>query len=479
MIEKDLRPGATVDAVYEQVRNLVHTSPSGVIQPTPAVACVMWRRAPSSPHPLEVYVARRSVSHPFLGGFWGFPGGRIEAADKSPIAACAREVHEELGVDLPLDPAAWREIVRFATPELAPVRFEARYYLVEAPAGCAPDPGVSRELERGLWITPEAAVAAHERGEWLVPTPVVITVAELARGTEGPALEERLAAASRADFAARGWPLAGGAWLAPVRTLTLPPATHTNAYIFGTRELVVVDPGSPFEDEQAALEGELARMEASGARLRAILLTHHHQDHSAGAAALAARTGAPVWAHAVTAQLLEGVVAVERTIADGEVIELAGEPARRLRAIFTPGHAPGHLCFLEEETGFAAVGDMVAGLGTILIDPSEGDMRQYLDSLAVLAAAAPRALLPAHGPPIADPAGKIAEYVRHRLWREERVAAALPARGRATARDLVPEAYSDVVPALFGLAERSLIAHLVKLAGDGRVRLVGDVWEVV
>jgi glyoxylase-like metal-dependent hydrolase (beta-lactamase superfamily II) len=267
--------------------------------------------------------------------------------------------------------------------------------------------------------------------------------------------------------------------MAPLRTLTLPPATHTNAYIFGARELVVIDPGSPFEDEQAGLEGELARLEAGGARLRAILLTHHHQDHAAGAASLAARSGAPVWAHAVTAQLLDGMVAVERTLDDGEVIELAGDPPRRLRALFTPGHAPGHLCFLEEETGFAAVGDMVAGIGTILIEPSEGDMRQYLASLAKLAAAGPRALLPAHGPPIADPARKIEEYIRHRLWREERVAGALAARGRATARDLVPDAYSDVVPALFGRAERSLVAHHVKLAGDGRARLVGDEWEVV
>jgi glyoxylase-like metal-dependent hydrolase (beta-lactamase superfamily II)/8-oxo-dGTP pyrophosphatase MutT (NUDIX family) len=468
-----------VDAVYEEVRKLGQSAPAGIARPTPAVACVLWRAAPSSPHAVEVYVARRAVSHPFLGGFWGFPGGRVETSDASLVAACAREVHEELGVDLALDPVAWREIARFATPEFAPVRFEARYFLVEAPAGCAPDPGVSRELERGLWITPEAGLDAHRRGEWLVSTPVVMTLQEMARGVEAPGLEQRLAAASHADFTARGWPIAAGAWLAPLRTLTLPPATHTNAYFFGAGELVVVDPGSPFEDEQAALEGEIARQVASGARLRAILLTHHHMDHAAGAAALSARTGAPVWAHELTAALLDGVVTVERTIEDDEVIELDGDPVRRLRAVFTPGHAPGHLCFLEEETGFAAVGDMVAGIGTILIDPSEGDMRQYLDSLARLAALAPRALLPAHGAPIADPAGKIDEYVRHRLWREERVAGALAARGRAAARDLTPEAYADVAPVLFGLAERSLIAHLVKLAGDGRARLVGDEWEMV
>ena len=103
-------------------------------------------------------------------------------------------------------------------------------------------------------------------------------------------------------------------------------------------------------------------------------------------------------------------------------------------------------------------------------------MRQYLASLDRLAGAGARALLPAHGGPIPDAAGKLAEYVRHRLWREERVAAALAERGRARARDLVPLAYADVPPSLFGLAERSLVAHLVKLAGDGRALCDGDEW---
>ena len=153
---------------------------------------------------------------------------------------------------------------------------------------------------------------------------------------------------------------------------------------------------------------------------------------------------------------------------------------RRLRCVFTPGHAPGHLCFLEEETGWMAVGDMVASVGTILVDPSEGDMRVYLESLARMAALSPRVLLPAHGAPIADPAGKLAEYVRHRLWREEQVFAALAGRGRSTARDLVPIAYADTAPALHPIAERSLLSHLVKLTGDGRVRTLGDdQWEPV
>ncbi len=374
---------------------------------------------------------------------------------------------------LPDDAAAYRLVGRFVTPAVSPLRYDCLYFLVAAPPGAEPDPSVSAELERGEWITPAAAAARIRRGEWLAPTPIEMALGELARD-EDDGLEDRLAERSRLDRAARLWPFCDGIAIAPLATLTLPPATHTNAYVFGERELVVIDPGSHDPAEQEALARELEARVAAGARVLAVLLTHHHADHTSGAAALAERIRAPIWAHAETARRVPFEVA--RTLDDGEVIDLGG---RRLRCVFTPGHAPGHLCYLEEETGWMVAGDMVASVGTILVDPSEGDMRLYLESLARMAALAPRVLLPAHGAPIADPARKIAEYVRHRLWREERVAEALAARGRAAARDLVPLAYDDVAPVLYPIAERSLLAHLVKLAADGRIRALGAEWEPV
>lgn len=460
----------TVEAIYDQVRRAASPVPAGPALPTPAVAGILWRAAASG---REVYLARRAIGRTFLGGFWGFPGGAVEPTDSSATAACAREIAEELGVTLPDEASAYRLVGRFVTPAVSPLRYDCLYFMVAAPPGAAPDPGASPELDRGEWVRPAEAVARIRRGEWLAPTPIELTLAELAR-EEDDGLEERLAAASRADRAARLWEFCAGIGIAPLQTLTLPPATHTNAYVFGAGELAVVDPGSHDPGEQEALAHELEARLAAGARLRAVLLTHHHADHTSGAPALAARFRAPVWAHRETARRLP--FAVARELADGDLIDL-GE--RRLRCVFTPGHAPGHLCFLEEETGWMAAGDMVASVGTILVDPSEGDMRQYLASLERMAALAPRVLLPAHGAPIADPAGKIAEYVRHRLWREERVAAALAARGRATARDLVPVVYADVAPAIYPIAERSLLAHLVKLAAEGRIRALGDQWEPV
>jgi endoribonuclease LACTB2 len=268
--------------------------------------------------------------------------------------------------------------------------------------------------------------------------------------------------------------VAAGVRALALRTPTLPPATHTACYLVGPSEgegeIFVVDPATPYADEQAALDAVLDAEARAGRRVAAVLLTHHHVDHVGAAAHVAAR-GAPVWAHAETAARLPGV-AVDRALGDGD-------DAGPVRAVFTPGHAPGHLCFHDPATGAVIAGDMVAGVGTILIEPSEGDMRAYLASLERMVQLAPRVLLPSHGPVITDAIGKLREYVAHRLMREGKVAGALAAAGRAPARALVPVAYADTPRILWGLAERSLIAHLVKLVADGRARRHGDEWEAV
>lgn len=263
-----------------------------------------------------------------------------------------------------------------------------------------------------------------------------------------------------------------------MRTPTLPPATHTSCYVIGDRELVLVDPATPYEDEQQEFDRQLDAWAAQGRVVVSIWLTHHHGDHVGDARRLSARLGVPVAAHEATAALLAGRVRVDRALGDGDVFELAGEPRCALRVVFTPGHAPGHLCFLEEQSGVLVAGDMVAGVGTIVIEPSEGSMRAYLDSLARMKALSPRLLLPAHGPVIADPGAKLDEYVQHRLWREARVVDALGRLGAATSSALVPLVYADVPPAIFPLAERSLVAHLVKLVEDGRVERAGERWRL-
>ncbi len=256
-------------------------------------------------------------------------------------------------------------------------------------------------------------------------------------------------------------PVAPGIRVLALRTPTLPPAAHTNVYLVGpeTGPVAVVDPGSPYPEQQAALDRVLSASPPS-----AVLLTHHHGDHVGGAQALADRWGVPIVAHAATARALAGRVRVTQLLDDDD-------EAYGVRAITTPGHAEGHLCFAVGDATLA--GDMVAGIGTILIDPSEGDMAVYLASLDKLRARPPAMLLPAHGPAIPDGHAKLSEYLAHRLARESKVAAALRDEPRSLT-ELVGEAYCDTPRMLWGLAERSMLAHLIKLAREHRAIDQGD-----
>jgi glyoxylase-like metal-dependent hydrolase (beta-lactamase superfamily II) len=286
-------------------------------------------------------------------------------------------------------------------------------------------------------------------------------------GSREAALAELASPPLGPDFIARRIEYHQGVRVFPVRTATLPPATHTNVYVLGNGELLLVDPGAGDEAELAGLLEMVEGLVAEGARVKAVVLTHHHGDHIGGVGAVKARLNVPLWCHARTADRVP--VPTERLLEDGEVLELAGSPPQRWRVLHTPGHARGHLCLVDERTHAAVVGDMVAGVGSIVIDPPEGDMGEYLRQLARLRDWPVTTLHPAHGMAIPDGPGKLQEYLDHRAAREARIVAAVPAEG-VTLAQVVERAYTETPAFLLPIAERSALAVLLKLREEGRVR---------
>jgi glyoxylase-like metal-dependent hydrolase (beta-lactamase superfamily II) len=235
----------------------------------------------------------------------------------------------------------------------------------------------------------------------------------------------------------------------------------TNTYLVGIDEIAVIDPGPGDESHLDAIAG------CGGDRIRWILLTHTHPDHSPGAVGLRKLTGAKILAFGPGEG--RGRVRLDGTLADGEVIEAT---EFHLTALHTPGHASNHLCYLLNEERTLFTGDHIMQGSTVVIAPPDGDMAAYLDSLERLKTIRPRlkAIAPGHGHVIDDPQATIDEYIRHRHEREDQVLAALSARGTATIAEIVEDVYAGVDPVLHPIAQRSVWAHLRKLADEGAVK---------
>ena len=244
--------------------------------------------------------------------------------------------------------------------------------------------------------------------------------------------------------------------LAPNPSLMTGPGTNSYVVYGPATGCVVIDPGP---DDEGHLV-EVAHVGAAHGGIDAILVTHGHTDHDAGAARLRDLTSAPV-----LAWTLDGVAAADRMLADGAELDAGG---RRLVALYTPGHRFDHLCFLLPDSGVLFAGDLVAGTGTVVIAPPEGDLLDYLASLRRLLTLDLQLLLPGHGPTIARSRELLEGYIQHREEREAQVLAGL-ATGDRTVDALVARIYAAVDPALYPAAALSVTAHLQKLEREGRV----------
>jgi glyoxylase-like metal-dependent hydrolase (beta-lactamase superfamily II) len=240
----------------------------------------------------------------------------------------------------------------------------------------------------------------------------------------------------------------------------------TNTYVVGDDELAVIDPGPALDAHVGAI------LACGGARIRWILCTHTHRDHSPAARALQAATGARIIGLPPPAGASQDAdFAPDRRPAHGEHLAIAGVT---LRAMHTPGHASNHVCYLLEETRMLFSGDHVMQGSTVVINPPDGDMRAYVASLEALLGEDIAIIAPGHGYLIGTPQRELRHLLRHRAWREAKVLGALARHDGATCAELVPDVYAEVPTRLHDVAARSLLAHLDKLVADRRVRAGND-----
>jgi glyoxylase-like metal-dependent hydrolase (beta-lactamase superfamily II) len=358
-----------------------------------------------------------------------------------------------------------------------------------------------------LWITPSDALAMQSRGELMLRFPTIKTLEMLAGYANTAAALEGVR--SRGDIRAQlpwvirrkgevlrilpGEPGYDEAqWVNPsgsesvcsettpgvvtvlsrrVRRLVAPnpgmmTGPGTNTYLVGDAEagdLALIDPGPAIDAHVEAL------LDLAGQRLRWILCTHTHLDHSPAVAAIKAATGATVIGMPPPPHSNQDQTFVpDRVFAHGERVQVGGTT---LRAVHTPGHASNHLCWYLEEERLLFTGDHIMQGSTVVISPPDGDMSAYLASLEALLSLGIEAMAPGHGYLMVDAHAAIRQLIKHRLGREAKVADALAALAGptgATLDALVARVYADTPPTLHPVARRSLHAHLIKLARDGR-----------
>jgi ribonuclease/clavin/mitogillin len=480
-------------------------------EPRTAAACIFVRGDAQQ----EVLLAQRNSTLRFMGGHHVFPGGQVHdgesvccvsnASDDDQaraIQAVAREVFEETGLLCVQGTLPEKELLRKArrrllngelkftdllakhalvidakdfepagswlTPPFVPIRFATRYYL-HHPRDDQQEELIEGEIVGLDWLTPAEARARWHRGQMRISTPVAYSLRQLAAVGLPRALPLLRRGTERAPGEHNCFEIRRGITLVPIKSATIPPATHTNCIIVGEESLYVIDPGASDEPELRHLGRQIDHLIELGGRVEAVLLTHSHPDHTAAAEDLHHRYDVPIMAHsAASAQL---PFKIHRELRDGDVLVGGRDPQWRLQCIHTPGHDPGHLCFLEASTGALLAGDMVANPGTIVVSRQfAGDMGAFMSSLNRLLEVDCKLIIPAHGQPVGRPHEFIQQQLHHRLWREEKIKRAHDA-GATTFDELLAQAYDDAPEQALTLARHSLDAHLAKLGIEIPVKL--------
>ena len=450
-----------------------HVPPAKEPEPKPSALGIVLRRGADGSW--EALLGRRSARTRFMPRHAAFPGGRLEAEDGAgdfdAFRRCvAREILEETGLAIP--ESSWHDAGERTTPPMFPIRYRTWFFVAELPEGAAlpASPPQPEEVDHLFFSGAAQVLDDWNRGKELVPPPLLPILRVLAASPSDTAAQfaARVRAFNTEEDELPRIEFVPGTWVLPVRTATLPPATHTNVWMPGGSRFVLVDPGSSDPTEIDRLARLVRRRIAEGSTPEAIVLTHQHRDHVAGARTLAQRLDLPVRAHPETLALAAAALDGARTeaIGDGALLDLGG---MTLRVLHTPGHAPGHIALHDAERKTVIAGDLVSGFSTILIGGLDGgDMDAYLASLERVAALGCRSLLPAHGPPL--PGTAIVQAFAHRREREDRIMDALIAGSPVALTDIARAAYADTPDAPPLLASMQTRAHLESMERRGAVR---------
>ena len=465
----------------------------------------------------ETLWVQRGLSAPFLGGYWAFPGGMVSEADlitphllpdiehnresnrvRSMKRAALRETVEELGlqgVDLTEYENHLKPIGTWSTHPYITRTVSCEFFsvscdelglnseeLVDGRHHHHTQVGGHPELSQVEWLTAQEMYQRWRRGEVTLAPPTLAICRALAAGQPPEEAREHSPELLILNQ------VTPSIQLLPLKSPTLPPATHTNAYLLGETTFYLVDPGTPKSETLTPLFDHIDSRLSQGHQLEGVILTHHHYDHASGLSEVLLRYQVPVYAHPETARLLWGDQPLEayQALEEGQLVrwQKCQGGTDYSEVWHTPGHAPGHVCLIHPSTETGITGDMVAGVGTIVIDPyDEGDMGDYLKSLARLRRRGLRRLLPSHGAPIANPEIILSRYIDHRNAREDLIYKSLSSAGPISAgggeaawsslAQIVSIAYQDAPPSVKkgphgGLAGRAALAHLIHLQQQRR-----------
>ncbi len=406
-------------------------------------------------------------------------------------------------------------LAHWITDRDLPRRFDVPFLVARMPEGQEPVADEAEQFEP-VWVRPADALARHEAGQFFMIFPTIRTLQRLAAFGSTQAVFDALKseaplwtscpragtlAGKEARYMESDMPYGELALVCPdgqivhpldwqterpvpllrnVMRLTAPnpgvmTGPGTNSYLVGdpATGFIAIDPG-PADPEHL---DKLWR--AAGGDIRMIVCTHSHPDHSPGAAplqALCVQAGKPPppilgLPSAPTARAASQFTP-DRLLQNNELLKLDGSAGEAkithtLQAIHTPGHAANHVCLLLVEDGLLFSGDHILNGSTTVVDPPDGNMADYLDSLdrldAVCAEHGVEFILPAHGYVLGDARGAIAKLKTHRLAREAKVLAAMQALPQGSMEDWVRHAYDDVPPRMWPVAQRSLLAHVERI----------------